>query len=65
MEAIAAKRVFNNITQGVSEHSENGESKQEVILPDKRGLKCHLSLQETLRMLALQKEQDYHRDHRL
>lgn len=63
-EAVAARRVFHSITWGVSESSENGESKQEVILPDKRGLKCHLSPQEALRMLSLQKKQGCDGDRR-
>lgn len=67
MEAVAVGRVFSGITQGVLQHSVNGESKQGVMPHKKkekkkkreRGLKCHSAPEEAL--LTLQKQWDYHR----
>lgn len=57
MEAVAVGRVFSDITQGVLQHSVNGESKQGMMPPGKkkkRGLKCHSAPEEAL--LTLQKQ---------
>lgn len=36
MEAVAVGRVFSDITQGVLQHSVNGESKQGMMSPGKK-----------------------------
>ena len=51
-EAVAGGGVFSGITQGVLQRSEEAESKQGVILPEKQGSKCHSSPLGALRMFT-------------